>query len=256
MHIAITGVSKGIGASVLSRLKGKGHQITAFDVLDSEENFEKFIKVDLSDLNSISNAIEKAEGPFDALVNNAGLPPRVGLEEKILLVNYIGMKAFLDGMLDKLAPGASIVSTASRAGALWQENIDQVKRFMKLKEQDLKNFIMKEEIDPVRAYNLSKEAMIAMTISRTEELNAREFRINSVCPAAVSTEILKDFTSAFGEKVAKSIARVGRPASPGEVADLIVFLTSPNSFWIKGQNITIDGGMSAMIMTDMLNLQE
>jgi NAD(P)-dependent dehydrogenase (short-subunit alcohol dehydrogenase family) len=256
MHIAITGVSKGIGASVLSRLKDKGHQITAFDVLDSEENIEKFIKVDLSDLNSISNAIEKAEGPFDALVNNAGLPPRVGLEEKILLVNYIGMKAFLDGMLDKLAPGASIVSTASRAGALWQENIDQVKRFMKLKEQDLKNFIMKEEIDPVRAYNLSKEAMIAMTIARTEELNAREFRINSVCPAAVSTEILKDFTSAFGEKVVKNIARVGRPASPGEVADLIVFLTSPNSFWIKGQNITIDGGMSAMIMTDMLNLQE
>ena len=256
MHIAITGVSKGIGASVLSRLKDKGHQITAFDVLDSEENIEKFIKVDLSDLNSISNAIEKAEGPFDALVNNAGLPPRVGLEEKILLVNYIGMKAFLDGMLDKLAPGASIVSTASRAGALWQENIDQVKRFMKLKEQDLKNFIMKEEIDPVRAYNLSKEAMIAMTIARTEELNARGFRINSVCPAAVSTEILKDFTSAFGEKVAKNIARVGRPASPGEVADLIVFLTSPNSFWIKGQNITIDGGMSAMTMTDMLNLKE
>ena len=98
--------------------------------------------------------------------------------------------------------------------------------------------------------------MIAMTIARTEELNAREFRINSVCPAAVSTEILKDFTSAFGEKVAKNIARVGRPASPGEVADLIIFLTSPNSFWIKGQNITIDGGMSTMTMTDMLNLKE
>ena len=95
-----------------------------------------------------------------------------------------------------------------------------------------------------------------MTVSRTEELYTREFRINSVCSAAVSTEILKDFTSAFGEKVAKNIARVGRPASPGEVADLIIFLTSPNSFWIKGQNIAIGGGMSTMTMTDMLNLKE
>ena len=46
------------------------------------------------------------------------------------------------------------------------------------------------------------------------------------------------------------------PALPGEVANLIVFLTAPKGFWIKDQNITIDGGMSAMIMTDMLNLQE
>lgn len=72
----------------------------------------------------------------------------------------------------------------------------------------------------------------------------------------MSKEILQDFASAFGEKVAKNIARVGRPVSPGEVADIIVFLTSPNSFWIKVQNITIDGGMSATIMTDMLNLKE
>jgi|ETNmetMinimDraft_32_1059908.scaffolds.fasta_scaffold24073_2 NAD(P)-dependent dehydrogenase (short-subunit alcohol dehydrogenase family) len=98
--------------------------------------------------------------------------------------------------------------------------------------------------------------MIAMTVSRTEELYTREFRINSVGPVAVSRGILKDFTSAFGEKVAKNIARVGRSSSPGEVADLILFLTSPKSFWIKGQNITIDDGMSAMNMTDILNLKE
>ena len=46
------------------------------------------------------------------------------------------------------------------------------------------------------------------------------------------------------------------PASPGEVADLIIFLTSPKGFWIKDQNITIDGGMSAMLITDMLNLKD
>ena len=93
-----------------------------------------------------------------------------------------------------------------------------------------------------------------MTIARTEELLSRGFRINSICPAAVSTGILKDFTNAFGEKVVKNIARAGRAALPAEVADSIIYLTSPQSAWIKGQNITIDGGMSAMITTDMLEL--
>ena len=81
---------------------------------------------------------------------------------------------------------------------------------------------------------------------------------------ALTKEQIKGFKEAEKEaqdsddfrKVAKNIARVGRPVSPGEVADIIVFLTSPNSFWIKVQNITIDGGMSATIMTDMLNLKE
>ena len=79
-------------------------------------------------------------------------------------------------------------------------------------------------------------------------------RMNCVSPAAVSTGILDDFTKAFGEKVARNIARAGRPGSPEEIADIILFLLSPQSAWIKGQDITIDGGMSAMGMTDMLEL--
>ena len=157
-------------------------------------------------------------------------------------------------MLSKLTSGASIVNTSSRAGAMWQENLSQVKNLIKLDARDLKDFIISENIDHVRAYNLSKEAIIVLTMARTEELLTRGFRINSICPAAVSTGILKDFTSAFGEKVVKNIARAGRAALPAEVADSIIYLTSPQSAWIKGQNITIDGGMSAMITTDMLEL--
>ena len=125
---------------------------------------------------------------------------------------------------------------------------------MRINSSELNNFIYKENIDPVRAYNLSKEAIIVLTMARTEELLARGLRINSLCPAAVSTEILKDFTKAFGKKVIENIARAGRAALPEEVADSIIYLASPQSAWIKGQNITIDGGMSAMIATDMLEL--
>ena len=254
MHVAITGAATGIGAEVVLKLKNQGHTVTAFDLVEMSQSVDNFTQIDLSDQTSIEEALKNTNGRFDALINNAGIPPRENTEQKILMVNYIGMKTFLDGMLSKLNHGASIVNTSSRAGSMWQENLKQVKRLMQLGVSELNNFVSKENIDPVRAYNLSKEAVNVLTMSRTEELLTKGLRINSVCPAAVSTDILQDFTNAFGEKVVKNIAKAGRPALPEEIADLILYLISPESGWVKGQNITIDGGMSAIITSDILNL--
>ena len=90
-------------------------------------------------------------------------------------------------------------------------------------------FIQAHGIDGTRTYNLSKEAVIVLTQTLTEPLIARDIRVSSVSPAAVSTGILQDFVTAFGERVAKNIARVGRPGDADEVADVIVFLASPES---------------------------
>jgi len=123
-----------------------------------------------------------------------------------------------------------------------------------LDQSQLPEFISQRKIDPTRAYNLSKEALIVMTMADTERLLARGMRINSVSPAAVSTGILDDFYSAFGDRVVKNVARAGRPGEPDEVADVIVFLASEQSRWIKGQDIVIDGGMSAMALSDAMQL--
>ena len=255
MRIALTGGATGIGAEVAARLKRDGHNVTAFDISAPEKNVDHWIKTDLSDPASINAAIAKAEGPFDALINNAGLPPRDGLAELVLRVNFIGMRQFLTGMLDKLAPGASIVNTASRAGAMWRDNLDEIRALMALGPQDdLAGFIAKHGIDHVRAYNLSKEAVIVLTMTETENLIGRDLRMNCVSPAAVSTGILDDFISAFGERVAKNVARAGRPGTPDEVADVIAFLAGPESRWLKGIDIVIDGGMGAMIQSDMLGI--
>ena len=254
MKIALTGAATGIGAEVAARLSNAGHAVTAFDVVEPEGNVAQFIRTDLSDASSITAALQQAEGPFDALINNAGLPPREGLTEKLLRVNYFGLCAFLDGMLDQLSDGAAIVNTASRAGSAWRENLDEVKALMALDPADLDAFVAARGIDATRAYHLSKEAVIVMTMARAEEMTARGFRMNSVSPAAVSTSILDDFVAAFGEKVARNIERAGRAGLPGEIADVIVFLASPQSNWIKGQDIVIDGGMSAMSASDMLDL--
>lgn len=254
MKVALTGGATGIGAEVAKKLKAQGHHVTAFDISEPQD-VDHWIETDLSDAASIQAALLAAKGPFDALINNAGLPPRKGLEELILKVNFLGFRSFLSGMLDKLAEGAVIVNVASRAGAAWRENLDEVKALMACAPEDAAQFLESHDLSDVRAYNLSKEAVIAFTMAETEAMIARGFRINSVSPAAVSTGILEDFKAAFGEKVAKNIARVGRPGLPEEVADVILYLASPQSAWIKGQDIVIDGGMGALGLTDALGLK-
>lgn len=257
MRVALTGGATGIGAEVAAKLKAQGHHVTAFDISEPSTDVDVWIKTDLNDAASIAAALETAEGPYDALLNNAGLPPREGLEEIILSVNFIGFRAFMEGMLDKLSEGAAIVNTASRAGAFWRDNIDEVKALMALESRsELADFIASREMNHVRAYNLSKEAVIVYTMAETEKLIGRGLRMNSVSPAAVSTGILDDFVSAFGERVAKNIARVGRAGLPAEVADVIIYLASPQSAWLKGIDITIDGGMGALAVTDMMGLKQ
>jgi len=175
----------------------------------------------------------------------------------VLNVNFIGLRHFLNGMLNKLAANASIVNTASRAGAHWRDNIDQVKALIALRTpEELKGFVSEKNIDYVRAYNLSKEALIVMTMAEAKNMAARGMRMNSVSPAAVSTDILDDFVNAFGEKVANNLKRVGRPGTADEVANLIVFLAGSESHWVRGNDIVIDGGMSAMAASEMLGLVE
>ena len=91
-------------------------------------------------------------------------------------------------------------------------------------------------MDATRAYNLSKEAVIVMTMARAEEMTRRGLRMNSASPAAVSTGILDDFITAFGEKVAKNIARAGRAGLPDEAADVIIFQPRPKARGSKGRH--------------------
>ena len=254
MKVALTGGSSGIGFEVAVRLKAAVHTDHAFDINEPTDNADRWIKTDMGSSQSVAAAIDSADGPYHALINNAGVPPREGFEETVLRVNFLGLRTFLNGMLDNLAPDASIVTTASLAGAKWRENLSEVKQLLALDESNLQEFITNNNIDATRAYNLSKEALIAMSMADTERLLARGFRTNTVSPAAVSTEILQDFQAAFGDRVAKNVARVGRPGNADEIAEVIVFLASEQSRWIKGQDIVVDGGMSAMHTMDALEL--
>ena len=253
--IAVTGVAGGIGAELAGLLRSQGHRVIGFDVRETAENVDRFIPLDLADTSSIEAAAAAMEVPLDGLCNNAGLPPRDGLEAVLLQVNFLGTRYFTDLVKDRLSPEGAIVNVASRAGAQWQKNLDQVLRLGALTNPDqVPAFIAREAIDATRAYNLSKEAVIAWTAALTEDMIARGIRINSISPGAVATGILDDFARAFGEKMLRNVERAGRAGTPKEIAEVAAFLLSPASSWLKGIDIAIDGGMGGFNMSDMLGL--
>lgn len=252
---AITGVASGIGAELARRLRRDGHKVIGYDVHDGAANVDHYIALDLNDPHAIISAANQTPCKLDGLCNNAGVPPRPGMETIILQVNFLGARAFTEAMVPHLNSGASIVNMASRAGHGWRDNLEQVKRLAQLSHSDdVAPFVTKEQIDATRCYNLSKEAMILWTLAITEDMIARNLRVNSLSPGGIATGILDDFKRTFGDQMTRNVERAGRPGEPDEIAAVAAFMLSPFSNWIKGTDIAIDGGMGAFNLADKLEL--
>jgi len=252
---AVTGVTSGIGAELGRILKSAGHIVIGFDLHETSDNVDQFIPLDLSDPASIGRAVAELDCKLDGLCNNAGVPPRAGQEAAILQVNFLSQRSFTHAILPHLKSGASIVNMASRAGHGWKDNVDQVKRLAALTgRKQLDAFVETERLDATRCYNLTKEAMILWTAAIAEQMVLSGFRINSLSPGGIATGILDDFKRAFGAQMARNVERAGRPGKPEEIAEIAAFVLSPQSNWLKGTDIAIDGGMGAFNMSDMLDL--
>lgn len=247
----MTGGASGIGAATVALFREEGAHITVIDRTDPGATADAWVRVDLSDL----KAIDRIDpGPrIDVLVNAAGLPPRPGLESMVLRVNTQALVTLTEHLLPRVQPGGAIVNMASKAGGKWRENLAQVRRFLALSgSDDLDAFVKAESIDPVRAYDLSKEAVIVWGLSNIARFRDLGLRVNAVSPAAVATPILDDFLSAFGDRATRGIAITGRAGQPEEIARVIRFLASDEASWMTGCNIDCDGGLTAQLEYDAL----
>ena len=253
-HAVMTGGASGIGAAVLAKLQAEGARVTALDLADCPAA-DRHIPLNMADQSAIDAAVAEIEGPVDCLFNIAGVPPREDNGALVLAVNFFGLRHFTDAMLGRLSDQAAIVNMASLAGAQWVNNIEEVKALLAMDDSvDPAAALAELGIDATRAYNLSKEAVIVWGIQQTARGMERGIRMNAVCPAAVSTGILDDFKTAFGAKVNAAVERSGRPSSPDEVADLVLFLASDQSRWIKGGEFKIDGGINAFRIAAAMEL--
>jgi len=251
MRVIVTGSASGIGKASAARLKSQGAHVTGIDIADQDDGPDTYLHCDLSDPGAI--AALPLSDPYDALVNAAGLPPRDGLETRELAVNFLGLRNLTEAAIPHLAPGAAIVSLASKAGSQWRANLEQVNRLIALESPDaLSEFVTDESIDPVRAYDLSKEAVIVWTKFQTERLQSLQLRANTVSPAAVDTPILDDFVRAFGARANRGLVLSERAGTAAEIANVVAFLASPDSHWIMGQDIAVDGGLTARLDAEAL----
>lgn len=249
-HVVVTGGASGIGAAAVRLFRDEGARITVVDRADPGDLADHWIRADLSDLGAITSITP--DGPVDALVNAAGLPPRPDLETAILTVNTFALIALTEHLLDRLPSGGAVVNMASKAGGKWRANLEQVRRLLACRPEDLHRFVDDERIDPVRAYDLSKEAVIVWGMANVARFRDRDLRINAVSPAAVDTPILNDFMSAFGDRAARGVALTKRAGTASEIAEVIRFLGSPAASWVTGCNIECDGGLTAQVEIEAL----
>ena len=245
MRIAVTGGAAGIGAETARQLAAAGHEITLFDIAEPRDRVHPWIKLDLADPASITEAVAAAEGEFDGLCNIAGIPPLDDNAAQCLAINTLGTLSFTRQFLARSSPQPkAVITLASKAGFGWQDNLDRLEALLACPPEALEDWVSAEGLAPPRAYQISKQAIIYWSQLQAAAHLGRT-RFVSVSPSAVNTGILDAFLEAFGEQTRTNLERVGRPGKPEEIAALVCFLLSEGAGWMNGVDVIADGGMGA-----------
>lgn len=242
--IVVTGGAKGIGAAIVRACAKEGavpiivgRDAEAGEKLRSEvcgsSGKCELITVELSTPESCADAVQevaKRLGRLDALVNNAGVNDKVGLENgspadflaslNRNLAHYYYMAHFALPYL-KQAQGA-IVNVGSKTAVTGQGGTS--------------------------GYACAKGGIMALTREWAAELLRYGIRVNTVVPAEVMTPLYRTWLDTFSDpeqKLRAILSRIPlehRMTTPEEIAAMTVFLLSPESSHTTGQHVFVDGG--------------
>lgn len=96
------------------------------------------------------------------------------------------------------------------------------------------------------AYYAAKHAVLGMTKCVALENGARGLRVNAVCPGLVMTDLIEQGFANAPEKLELLTDRIPmkRPAETEEIAATVLWLASPESSYVNGAALTVDGGIS------------
>ena len=238
--VLVTGGAKGIGAAIVRTAVAEAaipvivdRDAQASKNLHAEESTSHVIIADLSSpadcRSALDSTIEKF-GRLDALVNNAGVNDKVGLEHGTPeqyadslsrnLLHYYNMAHFALPYLRKTR--GCIVNISSKTAVTGQGGTS--------------------------GYASSKGAILALTREWAAELLGDGIRVNAVIPAEVMTPLYRQWLDTFPnpeqklQSVLSKIPLEKRMTSPDEIAAMVVFLLSARAAHITGQHVFVDGG--------------
>jgi NAD(P)-dependent dehydrogenase (short-subunit alcohol dehydrogenase family) len=220
----VTGGASGIGAAVVTRLRGGGEDVTVWDLAGGD------IDCDISDSASVTAAMAQTSstiGAPDRLITCAGIGASGLLLEqspedwrRVLDVNLTGtwlvMRAGAQAMIDA-GIGGSIVAVSSISGTLADRDMG--------------------------AYCVSKAGIDMLVRVAAAEWGAQGIRVNAVGPGVTRTPMLAKPESLPGwvEGLTERTA-LGRLGEADDVAEAIVGLLDMS--WVTGQTLFADGGLA------------
>jgi 3-oxoacyl-[acyl-carrier protein] reductase len=238
----VTGASKGIGAAIAEYIAAAGAAVVvnyASSRAGAEAVVQRIrqaggksvaVQADVSkpdDIRRLFAETKKAFGKLDLLVNNAGVYEFAPLEaisaehfHKHFDLNVLGLLLTTQEAVKHFGPsGGSIVNISSVAATSALPNAS--------------------------VYSGTKAAVAAITRSLAQELGPRKIRVNAVSPGMVETEGLHTAGMAGGDfqRQFEAQAPLGRIGQPQDIAPAVVFLASPESAWITGENLYVSGGL-------------
>ena len=237
--LVLTGASRGIGHATVKRFSREGWRVITCSRHAFAEDCpwpagpEDHIKVDLSDQEDVGLAVaeirhrlEATGGRLHALVNNAGISPKLEDGKRmnsmdtpmhvwrdVFQVNFFAPIMLARGLFKELAAAkGSIVNVTSIAGS---------------------------RVHPFAgtAYATSKAALNSLTREMAGDFGPHGIRVNAIAPGEIDTAILSPGTDKIVETI--PLRRLG---STDEVADTIYFLCSSQSSYVTGAEIHINGG--------------
>jgi len=252
----VTGVASGIGAETCRLLREQGAKVIGVD-RNKTDNADEFHQADLSDPASIDALIAALPDGCNGLANIAGLPPTLAAG-KVMKVNLYGLQRLTLGLIPKLADGASVANLASLAGFGWPNAVEQVKASLALTlDSDVDAFCAEQglvDAEGGRSYFLAKEALVVWTMQNRWTWRDRGITMNCISPGPVDTPILADFLETLGERAEEDMRVMERPGTPEDVAPVVAFALSDAAKWFRGANLTVDGGMSSHILSNIHEL--